>query len=76
MLAIKKARKIILTNPEHPGAKVLAALVIALETNHPFPLNQLYTLDFEQFELALEERAISSSPTARETAITATHAEE
>jgi hypothetical protein len=54
MLAIKKARKIILTNPEHPGAKVLAALVIALETNHPFPLNQLYTLDFEQFELALE----------------------
>ena len=32
--------------------------------------------DPDQFELALEERAISSSPTARETAITATHAEE
>jgi hypothetical protein len=54
MLAIKKARKIILTNPDHPGAKVLASLVIALETSHPFPLSQLYTLDFEQFELALE----------------------
>ena len=54
MLAINKARKIILTNPDHPGAKVLAELVIALETGHPFPLNQLYTLNFEQFELSMQ----------------------
>lgn len=54
MLAIKKARKIILANPANAGAKTLAALVIALETDQAFPLGQLYTLDFDHFELALE----------------------
>lgn len=54
MLAVKKARKLIQTEPGSPGAKVLSALVIALESNEAFPLNQLYTLNFTQFELALE----------------------
>lgn len=54
MLAVKKARKLIQTNPDSPNAKVLSALVIALESNQAFPLNQLYTLSFSQFELALE----------------------
>lgn len=54
MLAIKKARKLIQTNPETPSAKVLSALVIALESDQAFPLSQLYTLNFNQFELALE----------------------
>jgi hypothetical protein len=54
MLAVKKARKLIQANPESPGAKVLSGLVIALESNQAFPLNQIYTLDFAQFELALE----------------------
>ncbi|MBT9463058.1 hypothetical protein [Hydrogenophaga sp.] len=54
MLAVKKVRKLIQTNPESPSAKVLSALVIALESNQAFPLNQLYTLNYSQFELALE----------------------
>lgn len=54
MLAIKKARKLIQTNPASPGAKTLSALVIALESDQPFPLSQLYALSFSQFELALE----------------------
>ncbi|QHE75962.1 hypothetical protein [Hydrogenophaga sp. PBL-H3] len=54
MIALKKARKLIQADPETPSAKVLSALVIALESNQAFPLNQLYTLSYPQFELALE----------------------
>lgn len=54
MLAVKRARKLISANPASPAAKVLSALVIALESDEVFPLNQLYTLDFAHFELALE----------------------
>lgn len=54
MLAVKRARKLIQANPESPSNKVLAALVIALESDQAFPLNQLYTLSYPQFELALE----------------------
>ena len=54
MLAVKKARKLIQSNPESEGAKVLSELVIALESNQAFPLSRLYTLNFSQFELALE----------------------
>ena len=54
MLAVKKARKLIQASPESPGAKTLAALVIALESDQAFPLSQLYSLSYSQFELALE----------------------
>ncbi len=54
MLAVKKARKLIQTNPETQSAKVLSALVIALESDQAFPLSQLYTLNFAHFELSLE----------------------
>ena len=54
MLAIKKARKTIMANPDLPGAKTLAALVISLETEQPFALSELYKLNYEHFELALE----------------------
>lgn len=54
MIAVKKARKLIQANPESPNAKVLASLVIALESNQTFPLSQLYTLSYSHFELALE----------------------
>lgn len=53
MIAVKEARKFIEGSPESPAAKVLAALVISLESGETFPLHQLYTLSFEQFELAL-----------------------
>ena len=54
MLAVKKARKLIETTPQSPGAKTLSALVIALESDQPFSLSQLYALSYPQFELALE----------------------
>ncbi|MDZ4103227.1 MAG: hypothetical protein U1E12_16280 [Hydrogenophaga sp.] len=54
MLAVKKARKLIQASPESPGAKTLAALVIALESDQAFALSQLYSLSYSQFELALE----------------------
>lgn len=54
MLAVKKARKLIHMNPASPGAKTLSALVIALESDQPFPLSKLYELSFSEFDLALE----------------------
>lgn len=54
MLAIKKARKFIQANPEDPASKVISALVLALESAGQISVAQLYELDNDQFELALE----------------------
>lgn len=53
MLAIKNARKFIESRPEDPAAKILSALVIALETETAMAITDLYQLDYEQFKLAL-----------------------
>jgi flagellar biosynthesis/type III secretory pathway protein FliH len=52
--ALKKARKLIETRSETPEAAILSALVVALESEKPFPLTELYQLDYDDFELALE----------------------
>ncbi|MBB1077418.1 hypothetical protein HUU62_23725 [Rhodoferax sp. 4810] len=54
MLAIKKARKLIEANPGEPAAKIIAALVLALESETSISVAQLYKLDDKRFELALE----------------------
>ena len=54
MLAIKKARKLIETNPTDPAAQIIAALVLALESESSISVPQLYQLDNKRFELALE----------------------
>ncbi len=54
MLAIKKARKLIENNPDDPAAKILAALVLALESESCIPVAALYSLNDKRFELALE----------------------
>jgi len=54
MLAIKKARKLIETNPTDPSAQIIASLVLALESETSISVPQLYTLDNKRFELALE----------------------
>jgi len=54
MKAIKGARRLIASDPRHPSAKLLASLVLALETERSFELASLYTLDAEHFEMALE----------------------
>jgi hypothetical protein len=54
MLAIKKARKLIETNPADPSSRIIAELVLALQSETSISVAQLYTLDNKQFELALE----------------------
>ena len=50
----QKARKLIRANSDCPGAKTFAVLVIALESDHGFPLSQLCPLSYSQFKSALE----------------------
>lgn len=54
MLAIKKARKLIEANPTDDASKTLAELVLALETETPFNLAEIYKLDYKRFDIALE----------------------
>ena len=52
--AIKKAQKFIAKDPYRDSAKTLAQLVLTLESREPFPLDRLYELDMDQFDLALD----------------------
>lgn len=54
MRAIKKARRLIESQPHERSADVLSRLVIALETEQPFALNDLYGIGYDEFRLALE----------------------
>jgi hypothetical protein len=54
MLAIKKARKLIEANPTDPAAQIIAALVLALESETSISVSGLYKLDNKRFDLALE----------------------
>ena len=54
MRAIKVARRLIETDPLSPSAKVISALVTALETESAFSIKDLYTLDETEFTLALK----------------------
>lgn len=53
MHSIKKARKFIAERPTDPNAKILARLVLSLESDAPFVLKDLYETNFETFQLAL-----------------------
>lgn len=53
MRAIKKARRFIEAQPDQPAAIVLSRLVVALESETPFDLSELYRIDYKSFELAL-----------------------
>ncbi len=53
MRAIKEARKIIEQDPANPSAKILARLVLALESEVEFPISSIYHLDFDRFDLAI-----------------------
>ena len=54
MRAIKEARHFIEKSPEDESAKILANLVLALETEASFAISEIYKLDMEQFGLALK----------------------
>ncbi len=53
MNEIKKARRLIETNPESGAAKTLATLVRALESDEKFALADLYDLSYDDFEIAI-----------------------
>jgi hypothetical protein len=53
MRTIKEARRLIERDPLSPEAKVLSALVTALESDSPFSVKDLYTLEERHFEMAL-----------------------
>ena len=54
MNAIKKARRLIGKDPTTAEAAVLARLVRALESDEKFELNDLYQLDYDAFDLAID----------------------
>ena len=54
MNAIKRVRLFIEQSPDEPAALVLSQLVLALETEHSFQISDIYQLDLEHFELAIE----------------------
>ena len=54
MNAIKRAHRFIEQYPEDHAAQILSSLVLALETEHPFEVTNIYQLDIDHFELAIE----------------------
>ncbi|MRD49018.1 hypothetical protein [Caenimonas koreensis] len=54
MSTIKSARRLIETSPDLPDARILAQLVLSLESEGTFNLGLLYTLSPDNFELALD----------------------
>jgi hypothetical protein len=54
MNAIKKTRRLIETEPNSPASGTLAALVRALESDEKFELADLYELNYDHFNLAIE----------------------
>lgn len=54
MNAIKKARRLIAKDPTTPEAAALARLVRALESDEKFELGELYQLDYDAFDLAID----------------------
>jgi hypothetical protein len=54
MNAIKKARRLIESNPVSRPATTLALLVRALESDESFEIADLYDLSFDHFNLAID----------------------
>ncbi|GAC1460685.1 MAG: hypothetical protein PVSMB4_19570 [Ktedonobacterales bacterium] len=54
MNAVKAARKLVLANPESDGARALKRLVLSLEDGTSFNVAELYDLDLNTFELAIQ----------------------
>jgi hypothetical protein len=54
MNAIKQVRKHLQEHPDSPSSRSLARLAAALAEEREFPLSDLYRLDLEAFELAIE----------------------
>jgi hypothetical protein len=53
MSALKQARKLIENNPGSQESLVLSRLVVSLETDQAISLKEIYDLDYNAFELAM-----------------------
>ncbi|MGJ7578572.1 hypothetical protein ACSFA3_00140 [Variovorax sp. RHLX14] len=54
MNAIKSARKFIVANPASESARTLAQLVLSLESETHFQIADLYKLELETFDIAID----------------------
>jgi hypothetical protein len=54
MNAIKKVRQYLLRNPDTASSRMLSHLVVTLGEEGSFPLGDLYSVELEAFELALD----------------------
>lgn len=54
MNAIKKARRYLQKKPNHPSSHVLRRLIVTLGEEGSFPLSELYGIELEAFDLALD----------------------
>jgi len=54
MLALNQARHVIRQDPHSAAARCLLTLIEALESGQSFPLKDLYSLDYANFQIALE----------------------
>ena len=54
MRSIKKVKRIIESNPQSEVAQSFAKLILSLETEQAFPMQTLYALNSNDFELAIE----------------------
>jgi hypothetical protein len=53
MRAIKKARRLILSQPQSLAAQTLSRLILSLENETDFSISDLYQLDLKEFDLAI-----------------------
>ena len=54
MHSIKEARKFIQKNPDLADAQILSRLILALESEADFSISDIYLLDGQRFQLALD----------------------
>ncbi|MFM2239955.1 MAG: hypothetical protein RJA69_1329 [Pseudomonadota bacterium] len=53
MRVIKKARRLILNQPQSLAAQTLSKLILSLENETEFSISDLYRLDLKEFEMAI-----------------------
>jgi hypothetical protein len=54
MRSIKKVKRIIEANPKSELAQTFSKLILSLETEQAFPMQTLYALNADEFDLAIE----------------------
>ena len=54
MRALKQARKLIEKDPSSKPSQALSKLVLSLETDQAISLKEIYDLDYDTFQLAME----------------------